>query len=80
VPVRRPGNRLAPAGTGARARVRSTFAADGTAAFRSVPALARLGPGHVFRAAAVSLGRRLAGRVTYPDHTPVVSRVSITAA
>ncbi|MHB9864305.1 SRPBCC family protein [Streptomyces sp. YIM S03343] len=51
--------RLVPAGTGTR--VRWTFAADGTAVFRSVLALARPGLGRAFRGAVTSLDRRLVG-------------------
>ena len=50
--------RLTAAGTGTR--VRWTFAADGTAVFRSVLALARPGLGRAFRTAVASLDRRLA--------------------
>ncbi|MFF3850212.1 SRPBCC family protein [Streptomyces sp. NPDC002328] len=48
---------LAPAGTGTR--VRWTFAADGTAAFRGVLRLARPGMGRTFRDAVTRLDRRL---------------------
>ncbi|MEU6537391.1 SRPBCC family protein [Streptomyces sp. NPDC047000] len=51
--------RLTPAGTGTR--VRWTFAADGTAVFRGVLALARPGLGRAFRAAVASLDQRLTG-------------------
>ncbi|MFF4833995.1 SRPBCC family protein [Streptomyces sp. NPDC001315] len=51
--------RLTPAGTGTR--VRWTFTADGTTAFRFVLRLARPGLGRAFRAAVTSLDRRLAG-------------------
>ncbi|MFF8730511.1 SRPBCC family protein [Streptomyces sp. NPDC015171] len=50
--------RLAPRGTGTR--VQWTFAADGTAAFRWVLGLARVGLGRAFRDAVTSLDRRLA--------------------
>jgi hypothetical protein len=52
--------RLAPSGTGTR--VQWTFAADGTAPFRLVLALARAGLGRAFRDAVRSLDRRLAAR------------------
>lgn len=48
---------LAPAGAGTR--VRWTFAADGTAAFRGVLRLARPGMGRTFRDAVTRLDRRL---------------------
>ncbi|MEU0070153.1 SRPBCC family protein [Streptomyces sp. NPDC006332] len=50
--------RLIPSGAGTR--VRWTFAADGTAAFRLVVRLARPGLGRAFRGAVISLDRRLA--------------------
>lgn len=52
--------RLAPAGSGTR--VRWTFAADGTAAFRGALRLARPGMGRSFRGAVALLDRRIAGR------------------
>ncbi|NEA98613.1 SRPBCC family protein [Streptomyces sp. SID13726] len=51
--------RLTPAGTGTR--VRWTFTADGTAAFRFVAMLGRAGLGRAFRGAVTTLDRRLAG-------------------
>jgi uncharacterized protein YndB with AHSA1/START domain len=53
--------RLSPAGTGTR--VRWTFAADGTVAFRGLLRLARPGMGGSFRGAVTRLDRRIAGRV-----------------
>jgi len=50
--------RLSPAGTGTR--VRWTFAADGTAAFRAVAKLGRAGLGRTVRDAVRKLDRRLA--------------------
>jgi len=52
--------RLFPAGTGTR--VRWTFAADGTAAFRLALRFARPGLGRAFRDAVTSLDRRLTAR------------------
>ena len=52
--------RLTPCGAGTR--VRWTFAADGTAAFRGVLRLARPGLGRSFRGAVTRLDRRIAGR------------------
>ncbi|WP_405622680.1 SRPBCC family protein [Streptomyces sp. NBC_00076] len=52
--------RLVPAGTGTR--VRWSFAADGTAAFRLALRFAGPGLGRAFRAAVTSLDRRLAAR------------------
>ena len=52
--------RLVPAGSGTR--VRWTFGADGTAAFRLVLGFARPGLGRAFRDAVTSLDRRLAAR------------------
>ncbi|MDX3308630.1 SRPBCC family protein [Streptomyces sp. ME08-AFT2] len=51
--------RLAPAGAGTR--VRWTFAADGSVAFRAVLRLARPGLGQSFRMAVRRLDRRLSG-------------------
>jgi uncharacterized protein YndB with AHSA1/START domain len=53
--------RLAPSGTGTGTgtRVRWTFAADGTPAFRLALGLARPGLGRAFRVAVTSLDRRL---------------------
>ncbi|MEV2214249.1 SRPBCC family protein [Streptomyces sp. NPDC050997] len=52
--------RLVPAATGTR--VRWTFAADGTTAFRLALRIARPGLGRAFRDAVTSLDRRLAAR------------------
>ncbi|WP_329406908.1 SRPBCC family protein [Streptomyces sp. NBC_00704] len=52
--------RLAPAGAGAGARVRWTFAVDGTAVFRGGARLARPGLGRSFREAVAALDRKLA--------------------
>ncbi|KUN06052.1 polyketide cyclase [Streptomyces yokosukanensis] len=52
--------RLTPRGSGTL--VQWTFAADGTAPFRFVLGLARVGLGRAFRNAVTSLDRRLAGR------------------
>ncbi|MCX5522019.1 SRPBCC family protein [Streptomyces bobili] len=53
--------RLTPSGSGTR--VRWTFAADGTVAFRGLLRLARPGMGRSFRGAVTRLDRRIAGRV-----------------
>jgi uncharacterized protein YndB with AHSA1/START domain len=56
--------RLTPAGTGTR--VQWTFAADGSAVFRSALKSARGGLGHAFRGAVTALDRRLTAQGARP--------------